>query len=153
VHRAAFYLGTMQYEDGRFGEALEQFKAFATANPESPLAAEANLRQGFCLVQTSQFDAAIKLLQPLADKVPAVSDQAWSGSGKAQAGKADRPKGQKYDTATDPIGRAADKAGDANKERRGEMLVERARLMQLAKRYREASDTYQAVLTNNYLPA
>lgn len=152
VTRAAFYLGAMQYEDGRFGEALEQFKAFATANPDSPLGAEAILRQGFCLVQTGAHDAAIKVLQPLADKVPPLADQAMFWIGKAQAGKVDPAKGEKYDVAIDTIGRAADRAGDGNKGRRGEMMVERARLMNLAGRYREASDTYQAVLSNNYLP-
>ncbi|MGL4555595.1 MAG: tetratricopeptide repeat protein, partial [Gemmataceae bacterium] len=120
VHRAAFYLGTMQYEDGRFAEALEQLKAFAAANPDSPLAAEAALRQGFCLVQTGAFDAAIALLRPLADKHPALADQATFWVGKALAGKVDPAKGEKYDAAIDAVTRAAERAGDANKARRAE---------------------------------
>ena len=37
---------------------------------------EAQLRMGFCQVQLKQFDDAIKTLQPLADKEPALADQA-----------------------------------------------------------------------------
>lgn len=157
VARAMFYLGVMQYEDNRPGEALEQFKNFVKVNPEGPLAAEATLHLGFCQVLTRQFDDALKTLQPIADKQPPLADQAFFWIGKAHAGKVDPAKGGKYDTALATLGTAADRAaalpGDAAKARRGEVLLERARLFQTAGRYREAIDTYQTVLSSNLLPA
>lgn len=151
VLRATFYLGSMQYEDGRFAEAQEQLAAFVKANPDSPLAAEATLRLGFCQVQTSAWEAALKTLQPL-EKHPLLGDQATFWVGKALAGKVDPAKGEKYDAALDAMTRAADRAGDAKKALRGEMLLEKARLLQKAARHREAADTYGTVISANALP-
>ena len=151
VLRASFYLGCMLYEDGRFPEAQEQLAAFIKGHPDSPLAAEASLRIGFCQVQTGAWDAAIKTLQPL-EKHPLLGDQATFWIGKALAGKVDPTKGEKYDAALDAITRAADRAGDAKKALRGEMLLEKARLLQKANRHREAADTYGYVVSQNYLP-
>src|SRR5205814_2810898 len=76
VARSTFYLGVLMYEDGRFADALTHFSTFVQQYPASPLAADAQLRQGFSQVQLKQFDAAIKTLQPLVDKEPRLSDQA-----------------------------------------------------------------------------
>jgi outer membrane protein assembly factor BamD (BamD/ComL family) len=46
VARSAFYLGTLNYENSRFTEALAHFTDFLKQYPQSPLATEAQLRQG-----------------------------------------------------------------------------------------------------------
>src|SRR5207248_11654255 len=53
---AAFYGACLNYEAGRFGEALVKFQAFGKEFAPSPLKDDALLRSGFCLVQTKQFD-------------------------------------------------------------------------------------------------
>src|SRR5262245_27867825 len=89
VARATFFLGVMQYEHGRFGEALTRLTEFAKTNTTSPLLPEVQLRIGFCQVQTKQFAEALKSLQPLVDKEPRLADQALLWIAKAQAGSAD----------------------------------------------------------------
>src|SRR5262249_2645109 len=137
VNRATFYLGVLLYEGGKFADAQARLAAFAQANPGTPLAAEANLRLGFCHVQLRQYPEAVRPLQPLADKEPRLADQALLWIAKAQAGAADpaRPP-QEYDNALkaalDTFRRAAEKAqGLANadpeaKARRAEILLEMA---------------------------
>ena len=90
VARATFFLGVMQYEDGKFAEAVTQLNAFQQQFPNSPLTAEAQLRLGFCQVQLKQFAEALRILQPLVDKEPRLADQALLWIAKAQAG-AGRP--------------------------------------------------------------
>jgi tetratricopeptide (TPR) repeat protein len=162
VARATFFLGVLQYEDGRFAEALDHFKGFATQFPAASLAPEAQLRQGFCQVQLKQFDDAVKTLQPLADKDPLLADQALLWIAKAQAGKADPAKPDSYRTALETFRRAAEKASQragatppdpGAKARRGEILVELAEAQQSARQFRDAAATYQSVLNEKLLPA
>ena len=87
VARGAFFLGVMEYEDGKFAEAATQLTAFRQQFPNSPLAAEAQLRLGFCQVQLKQFAERSKTLQPLVDKEPRLADQALLWIAKAQAGR------------------------------------------------------------------
>ena len=63
IHRARFHLAELLYEGGRFAEALARFTVFVKEAPQSPLAADAVLRQGFCQVQLRQFAEAIKTLE------------------------------------------------------------------------------------------
>src|SRR5207248_8607956 len=56
VAGAAFHGACLDYESGRFGEALAKFQAFAKEFAASPLKDDALLRAGFCLVQTKQYD-------------------------------------------------------------------------------------------------
>src|SRR5262249_30922061 len=65
VAAATFHLACLQYEAGRFGEALGRFQQFAKDHPKSPLLPDATLRVGYCQVQLKQFDEAAKTLQPL----------------------------------------------------------------------------------------
>lgn len=162
VARATFFLGVLLYEDSRFGEALGRFQAFGQQFPTSPLALEAQLRQGFCQVQQKQFDDALKTLQPLVDKEPRLNDQALYWMAKAQVGKADPANAQAYEqaikAALDTFRRAADRAGQLvasdprAKLRRGEMLVDLADTMQLIKQYKDAAAVYNQVLNEKLLP-
>jgi TolA-binding protein len=161
VARATFFLGVMQYEDGRFAEALNHLSAFAQQFPQSPLAAEAQLRRGFCQVQLKQFADAQRTLQPLADKEPRLADQALLWLAKAQAGAAAPNNPQALRTALETFRRAADRAGQmagANppdpqaKVRRAEALAEMADTQQLARQYREAAATYNQILNERSLP-
>jgi TolA-binding protein len=163
VLRAAFFLSVLLYEDGRFGEALGRFQAFAQKAPTSPLAAEALLRQGFCQVQLKQFAEALKTLQPLVDKEPRLSDQTLFWLAKAQVGAADPANPPAYDQAVkaahDTFRRAADRANQLAgsdseaRARRGEILAELADAQQLVKQYREAAGTYNQVISEKLLPA
>jgi TolA-binding protein len=162
VARATFYLGVMQYEDGRFADALARFEEFARQWPRSPLLADAQLRQGLCRVQLKQFPDALRILQPLADREPRLSDQALLWIAKAQAGAADPANLPAHDqalrTAIDTLRRAADRANQLAgtdpeaRNRRGEILLELADTQQLAKQYREAAATYNQIANEKCLP-
>jgi TolA-binding protein len=162
VARASFFLGVMQYEDGKFAEAVTHLNAFSQQYPNSPLAAEARLRLGFCQVQLRQFAEAMKTLQPLADKEPRLADQALLWIAKAQAGAADPSNRAAYDqalkTALDTFRKAAERANQlastdpGAKTRRGEILLEMADTQQLGHQYKEAAATYNQVLNDKLLP-
>jgi TolA-binding protein len=162
VARATFFLGVLQYEDGRFAEALSRLQAFLQDFPTSPLAPEARLRQGFCQVQLKQFADAQKTLQALADKEPRLADQALLWIAKAQAGAADSAnpaaREQALKTALDTFRRAAERAGQMAgadpqaKTRRGEILGDLADTQQLARQFKEAAATYNQVLNDKLLP-
>jgi TolA-binding protein len=163
VNRASLYLGELLYEAGKFADAQARFAAFAQANPNTPLTAEANLRLGFCFVQLKQFPDALRILQPLADREPRLADQALLWIAKAQAGAADpaRPPPE-YENALrvalDTFRRAAEKAqalANADpeaKSRRAEILLEMADVQQLARQFKEAAGTYNQLLSEKALP-
>jgi TolA-binding protein len=152
VARAAFFLGIMQYEDGKFAEAIAQLNAFRQQAPQSPIAAEAQLRIGFCQVQLKQFAEAQRTLQPLADKEPRLADQALLWIAKAQAGAADPANGAAYEqaikTALGNFRKAADRA---DKTRRGEILLEMADTQQLIGQHKEAAAVYNQILNDKLL--
>ncbi len=162
VARATFFLGVLQYEDGRFAEALTRLQAFLKDFPNSPLAPEVQLRQGFCQVQLKQFADAVKTLQPLADREPRLADQALLWIARAQAGAADpgnpAARDQALRTALDTFRRAADKAGQMAgadpqaKTRRGEILADLADTQQAARQFKEAAATYNQLLNDKLLP-
>src|SRR5262249_27306309 len=142
------YLGVLQYEAGRFGEALQRFGTLGQQFPGSPLLTEAELRAGFCQVQVKDFPAAVKTLGPLVDKDPRLSDQALLWIGKAQAGMgmaADpaKPEIQKQllGEAIATLRKGADRSQQLSatdpeaKTRRGEILLELADTHQLANQY------------------
>ncbi|HEY7153201.1 MAG TPA: tetratricopeptide repeat protein [Gemmataceae bacterium] len=162
VARATFFLGVMRYEDGKFAEAVAQLNAFRQQFPQSPLAAEATLRLGFCQVQLKQFAEAQKTLQPLADKEPRLADQALLWIAKAQAGAADPANRAAHEqalkTALDIYRKAADRANQlaktdpAAKTRRGDILLEVADTQQLAGQHKDAAATYNQILNEKALP-
>ena len=166
VAGSVFYSACLQYEGGKFGEALGRFQAFAKDYPASPLQPEAALRVGYCQVQLKQFPEAAASLAPLVDKNPRLADQILFWLGKAQVGTAlaidpmnapGRDNGLK--TAINTLRTAADRAGQmANtdpdaKLRRGEMLLELADTHQQARMYREAVGIYDQLLNEKILPA
>ncbi len=167
VAAAAFHGACLNYEAGRFAEALPKFQAFAKDYANSPLQPDAALRAGFCLVQLKQFDEAAKLLQPLADKTPRLADQALFWLGKAQLGAAQAAdpnnpadRETKLKAAVETMMKAADKAnqlagqGDPDaKARRQEMQFDLADAMQAAKQYKEAAQVYEHLWAEQALPA
>ncbi|HEV3235571.1 MAG TPA: tetratricopeptide repeat protein, partial [Gemmataceae bacterium] len=162
VARSAFYLGTLHYENGRFAEALTQFTDFLKHYPQSPLASEAQLRQGFCQVQLKQFPDGMRILQELVDKNSSLADQALLWIAKAQIASADPNNAQAQEqalkTGIDTLRRAADKAQQlANtqpeaKTRRGEILLELGETQQTARQYKDAVNTYNQILNEKILP-
>ncbi len=166
VAGAAFHGACLNYEAGRFAEALPKFQAFARDYANSPLQPDAALRAGFCLVQLKQFDDAAKLLGPLADKTPRLADQALFWLGKAQLGTAQAAdpnnpadRTAKLKAAIDTLRKAVDKAGqlagsdpDA-RTRRQEMRFELADAMQTAHQFKEAGQVYEQIWNENGLPA
>ncbi|MCU0705964.1 MAG: tetratricopeptide repeat protein, partial [Fimbriiglobus sp.] len=157
VSGAAFHTAGLKYEGGKFGEAVDKFQAFLKANPNDPLAADAQLRIGFCQVQLRQFDEAVKTLAPLAEKHPRLTDQAWFWLGKAQFGLAqsldpNNPAEREKQTkaALDTLRKAADKArefaqqNDADaKTRRYEILFEWGDSLAIAKLPKDAAAVYE----------
>jgi TolA-binding protein len=162
VVRAGFYLGVLQYEDGRFADALTRFATFIQQQPAAPLVAEAQLRQGFCQVQLKQFADALRTLQALEGKEPRLADQALFWMAKAQAGAADPANPPQYDqqlrTAIETFRRAADRAGQLvggdpeARTRRGEVLLEMADTQQLAKLHKDAANMYNQVRNEKLVP-
>ncbi|MBX3400377.1 MAG: tetratricopeptide repeat protein [Gemmataceae bacterium] len=166
VAGSAFHGATLNYEAGKFTDALTKFQGFAAAYPASPLHADAALRVGFCQVQLKQFDEAAKTLPPLVEKFPKLADQATHWLGKAQLGiaaaadpnnAADRDA--KYKTAIETLRKAAERAqqlagqGDADaRVRRGDMLLDLADALQTTKQFQPAAQTYEAVWNERLLP-
>ncbi|HJZ54121.1 MAG TPA: tetratricopeptide repeat protein [Gemmataceae bacterium] len=165
VAGSAFYGACLNYETGRFGEALPKFQAFARDYAASPLKDDALLRAGFCFVQTKQYDEAVKTLQPLTN-VPRLADQAFYWIGKAQMGQAaaadpnnPNARNQIIGNAINSFKTAADRAnqlagqGDPDaKSRRAEILLDLADAHQAAKQAREAAQVYEAVWNEKLLP-
>jgi TolA-binding protein len=162
VARAGFFLGVLLYEDGKFAEAQKALADFRQHYPNTPLAADAQLREGFCLVQLKQFAEAQKALQPLADKDPRLADQALLWLGKGQVAAADPANAPAYEAALkaamDTFRKAAERAQQAAaadpeaKPRRGEILFELAEAQQLAKQYKDAVATYTQIANEKLLP-
>jgi TolA-binding protein len=162
VGQAALYLGVILSEDGRFADARPHLEGFAKKFPKSPLAGEALLRLGLCQVQLQQFPDALRTLQPLADREPALADQAHFWIGKAQAGAAPPNNAQAYqqalETAVASFRRSADRANQrADVDpgvtlRRGKALLELADALQLAKKNRDAAAVYRQLLDEKMLP-
>ena len=161
VVRSLFYTALLAAEDRRFPEAIEKFTAFAQQNPKSPLAAEAQLRRGYCLLESKNYPAAVEALQPLRDH-PQLSDQALWWLARAQVGAADPANAQAYSqslaAAIENLRLASDRAAEpaksdpAAKVRRGDILLEMADTQQLARQFKEAAATYQKVLAENANP-
>jgi TolA-binding protein len=162
VARSAFYLGVLQYEAGKFGDALERFGQIPQQFPGSSFLNEAVLRQGFCQVQLKDYANALKTLPPLVDKEPRLADQALLWLGKAQVGLADPTKPdvhkQMLANAVATLGQAAAKAQQLAtadpeaKTRRGEILIELADTHQLAAQHKEAAAVYEQLQNEKLLP-
>jgi TolA-binding protein len=160
---ASFFTGVLHYEGGKFADALALFTTFPQQYATSPLRPQVRLRRGFCQVQLRQFAEAVKTLQPLADKDPALADQALLWIGKAQLGTADVKNEQAYNlalkTAQDTFRKAAEKAQQLEntdpeaKRRRGDCLLELADTQQLAKLFKDAAATYGTILDAKMLAA
>ena len=164
VAGSAFYGACLNYEAGKFGEALGKFQAFTKEYATSPLKEDAILRAGFCLVQTKQNDEAVKTLQPLTN-VARLADQAFYWTGKAQVGialvadPANAPvRTQLFTTAINSLRTAAERANQLAaadpeaKNRRAEMLLELADAQLHNKLAREAATTYETIWNEKLLP-
>lgn len=158
VQGAIFYSACLLYEAGRFGEALPRFQSFAKDYAQSPLAPDAVLRAGYCLVQLKQYDAAVKLLQPLAGQHRRLADQALYWLGKAQHGLAQAidpnnksAREQAYQASLTSLRTAAARAAElaepgkdpSASERRIDILIELADVQASAGLVNEAAQTYE----------
>ena len=166
VAGAAFHGACLNYESGKFGEALPKFQLFAKEYSASPLKDDAVLRAGLCLVQARNFDEAVKTLQPLAVH-PKVGYQALYWLGKAQLGKtlAGDPNNaearkQGFATAISLFKDAAFKSGQLAaqgdaiaKSRRPEILLEQADAHLTAGQAAEAAPIYDQIVNEKLLPA
>lgn len=163
VGRSLLYLAVLQYEDGKFAEALAQFKAYQKEMPSSPLAKEAKLREGFCQVQLKQYNEAIQTLQGIQYQDARLADRSLFWLGKAQLGMIDQakplaeilnPLKSVIDTQRRALERVTQiQATDPGaKVRRAEIQAEMADTQQLAHLYKEAATTYAALLTEKSLP-
>jgi len=163
IARATFYVGVLQYEGGKFGEAKARFAEFVKLFPQSALRNEAEVRLGYCQVQLKEYADAIKTLTPLVDKDAKLSDQVLFWLGKAQAGAApdaaaNQPAhNQAIAAALNTLRAAVDRAqklGEQDpdaKVRRGEILLEMADQMQRIWQNKEAAVVYQQLLNEKAL--
>jgi tetratricopeptide (TPR) repeat protein len=164
VPGSTFYGACLNYEAGKFGEALGKFQAFVKDFPTAALKDDAQLRVGFCLVQTKQNDEAVRALQPLAGH-PRLADQALYWLGKAHAGRAaaadpnnPAPRTQFLNEAIGALRSAADRASQIAgsdpeaKGRRAEILLELADTHLANKQPADAARTYEAILNEKLLP-
>ena len=167
VAGSAFHTACLKYEAGKFGEAVEKFRQFAKQFEKDPLTADAALRVGFCLVQLKQFDEAVKVLEPLADKPPRLADQVLFWLGKARFGLAqnvdpNNPTEREKQTkaALDLIRKGAEKAREMTqadpdaKARRYDMLFELGDSLFAVKQFKDAAGVYEGLWNENtQLPA
>lgn len=157
VGRAVFYHAVLAFDEGRQGEAAEQFSAFAKNNPKSPLAPEAQVRTGACLVQLRKFPEAIAALDPLKEH-PTLADQALIWLARARSGSADPAKPAEYEAALNNALEAMRKAAQRSAElaktdadakaRRPGILMELADTAVLAKQYKEAVTNYELIVSD-----
>jgi cellulose synthase operon protein C len=156
VQRAGCYLGVLQYEAGKFGDARARFQEFLKQTPQSPLRAAAELRIGFCQVQLKEHGEAIKTLTPLVERDPKHADQVLLWIGKAQAGPApeNNPKALEPALATlrQAVARAEQSKDPEAKQRRAEILLELADQLQSANQPKEALKIYQQLQNDKALP-
>lgn len=155
VSRAAFYLGVLDYEAGRFAEAAARFQEVLKQTPPAPLQAETRLRLGMCQVQLHEYPQAQQILQPLAEREPALADRAWFwlAQGKmAQAAEAAQRSAQEQllREALDLLRKAAEAAGrhpdPQARQRRGDILLASADVLAQLGQHREAAQSYQQLL-------
>jgi cellulose synthase operon protein C len=165
VGGSVFFSACLQYEAGKFADALGRFQAFGKEYSASPFAPDAALRVGYCQVQLKQFAEAAQTLAPLVDKHPKLADQALFWMGKAQAGAAlaagpmnapARDNGLKSALAT--LKTAADRAAAMTadpeaKARRSEILLELADTQQQARLFKEAAALLEQLRNEKALPA
>ncbi len=165
VGRSLFYLGTLQFEAGKFGEARGRFAECAKLFPASPWRVEAELRFGICQVQLKEFGEAAKTLSALAQKEPRLADQALWWLAKVQAGAAPdataNPKGhaQALHTALTTFRQAANRAQQLTasdphaRVRGGEILLDLADTHVLLQQPKEAAALYQGFLNDKLAPS
>jgi len=161
VLRAWLYSAVLTAENGRYGDAAEALTALIQQHSRWPMAEEAQLRLGYCYLQSGNFAEAVKALQPLQNH-PQLADRALWWSARATAAAADPNNAQGYEqavrSAVDMLNRAADRAGELAKSepeakvRRGDILLELADTQQLGRQYKEAVGTYQKLLAENNNP-
>jgi cellulose synthase operon protein C len=162
VQSALFDAATLQYDGGKYGDAIARFGEFAKQFPNSSRLPEAQLHVGFCQVQMKQYGDAINTLTPLPQKYPNLADQALLWLAKAQALNFDpnnpQAKVTALNTAIQTLKQAADRAGqmvnadpDA-KFRRGEILLELADTQLTANQNREAIGVYEQIINEKVLP-
>jgi TolA-binding protein len=163
---AGFYGACLDYEAGKFADALAKFQALVKDHPNSPLKDDAILRTGFCMVQAKQFDEAARTLQPLTNNQK-LGDQAFYWIGKAQVGQAmgvdPKNKPARLQVLTNAINsfrEAATRAqqigdrGDAEaKARRPEIMLELADTQLLAGQAQQAGQVYDQLANDKLLPA
>ena len=165
VAGAAFYGACLNYEAGKFAEALGKFQAFTREYAASPLKDDSTLRTGFCLVQLKQYDEATRTLQPLTGN-QRLGDQAFFWLGKAQLGHAlnvdpNNPNGrnQAFASAINSLREATNRAAQLSgqdaeaKARRPEMLLELADAHLTANQAQQAAHIYDQINNEKLLPA
>lgn len=168
VSGAAFHAACINYEAGKFAEALGKFQAFAKDNAASVLAPDAQLRIGFCLVQLKNNDEAAKALTPLTDanKFPRLADQATFWLAKAQFAvalasdpnnPADRENKTKaaldtYRKAIERVDQLTQQNDPDAKARRPEMRFDYADALQAAKLFKDAVPVYEQLWNEQAFP-
>ena len=164
VARATFYVGVLNYEGAKFGEAKTRFAEFIKQFPQAALRLEAEVRLGYCQVQLKEYADALKTLTPLVDKDAKLSDQVLFWLAKAQVGAAPdgaaNPQGHQQAIAASlntfrQAAERAQKIGSQDAEaklRRGEILLELADQMQHIRQHKEAAATYQQLLNDKMHP-
>lgn len=165
VAGAAFYAACLNYEAGKFAEALTKFQSFTREFAGSPLKDDALLRAGFCQAQSRLNDDAVRTLQPLTGNLR-LADQAFYWMGKAQLAQAQaidpnnvNGRNQAFNNALNSLREAMNRAdqlgnqGDKEaKTRRLEIWLELADTHLTARQPQQAAGIYDQIVDGKHLP-
>jgi TolA-binding protein len=153
VTLASYHAANIQFDYGQYAEAAPKYIAFLQGAPKSPLAPQAQLRQGICQVQQKLPDA-MRVLQPLLEN-PQLGDQATWWAGKLQLVLADPNNAQQHakmvHAAIVTMTRAGDKAkallktDPAAAARHANILLDIADAYVSIKQYKEAAPIYETI--------
>lgn len=160
VLRAAFRLGVLQYEAGRFADAQARLN-IAAAGPNE-FRSEAQLLSGMCAVHLDQPAEAIRFLQPLTAQDSPLAVPALLGLARAHIASSD-PDDEEASAAALERARASlaralelrrptsDAASPGASRQRGELLLELAELHARIRNFKEASSAVDQLIKENLL--
>jgi TolA-binding protein len=163
---AVFYGACLNYEAGKFAEALPKLQSFSREYSASPLKDDALFRAGLCLVQVKNFDEAAKTLQPLTVH-PRLGYQAMHWLGRAQlartlAGDPNNAETRKqgfavainlFKDAAFKSGQLAAQGDESARSRLPEILLDQADAHLTAGQAAEAAAIYDRIANEKLIPA
>ncbi len=162
VAGAAFHAACIDYENGKFADALTKFQLFVKDYAHSKLKDDALLRAGMCQVQLKLWDEAVRTLQPYVNH-PQYGGVAQYWLGKARYGSAlgvdpnnPNERQNRLQAAIAAYREALQRTNPdspARRELRARMMIELGDALLQARQPREAAAIFDQVPSLGQLPA